>query len=200
MNLALFDFDGTITTGDTWTPFLRFALPRARLAVARVMLTPVFIAYRAGFLPAGRGRTLAARAAFSGRAADGVRRRGIEYASNVLPTMVRADVLARIKWHQAQGDRVVVVSASLDAYLKPWCEEHGVELICTTLEERGGTLTGRCVNGDCAGAEKARRIQERFRLASYPVIYAYGDSDDDLEMLALAHRRYWRGQEALDST
>lgn len=25
MDLALFDFDGTITTGDTYTPFLRYA-------------------------------------------------------------------------------------------------------------------------------------------------------------------------------
>jgi phosphoserine phosphatase len=25
MNLALFDFDGTITSSDTWTPFMRFA-------------------------------------------------------------------------------------------------------------------------------------------------------------------------------
>jgi hypothetical protein len=30
MDLALFDFDGTITTGDTFTPFLRFAIPRRR--------------------------------------------------------------------------------------------------------------------------------------------------------------------------
>ena len=29
MNLALFDFDGTVTTGDTWTPFMRSAVPQS---------------------------------------------------------------------------------------------------------------------------------------------------------------------------
>jgi phosphatidylglycerophosphatase C len=41
MNLALFDFDGTITKGDTWTPFIRFAVRPARMLVGRVLLSPV---------------------------------------------------------------------------------------------------------------------------------------------------------------
>ena len=31
MNLALFDFDGTITVGDTFVPFVRFAMRRRRI-------------------------------------------------------------------------------------------------------------------------------------------------------------------------
>ena len=64
-----------------------------------------------------------------------------------------------------------------------------------TLEERTGRLTGRCVQGDCSGAEKVRRIKERFDLRQYSLLYAYGDTPDDREMLELAHRKYYRGKE-----
>jgi len=89
----------------------------------------------------------------------------------------------------------VVVSGSLDVYLGPWCERHGMEYICTTLEERGGWLTGRYVHGDCSGAEKVRRILQRYQLARYPLVYAYGDSAEDREMLELAHKKYYRWRE-----
>jgi phosphoserine phosphatase len=36
--------------------------------------------------------------------------------------------------------------------------------------------------------EKARRISSQFDLSRYPEVYAYGDTSEDLEMLALAHR------------
>jgi hypothetical protein len=35
MNLALFEFDGTITATDSWTPFMKLAVPPVRLAAAR---------------------------------------------------------------------------------------------------------------------------------------------------------------------
>ena len=41
MNLALFDFDGTITRDDTWTPFVRCSATRTRIAVATVLLSPL---------------------------------------------------------------------------------------------------------------------------------------------------------------
>src|SRR5512132_2256980 len=48
MNLALFDFDGTITATDSWTPFVRFAVPRWRLAASQALLLPVIAGYRVG--------------------------------------------------------------------------------------------------------------------------------------------------------
>jgi phosphoserine phosphatase len=37
MNLALFDFDGTITVGDTFVPFMRFAVRPGRLVLGALM-------------------------------------------------------------------------------------------------------------------------------------------------------------------
>jgi HAD superfamily hydrolase (TIGR01490 family) len=195
MNLALFDFDGTITFTNTWTPFLHFAVRPSRLMVGRVLLLPVIVGHKLGVMPAGRSRQFANCVAFRGERTSVLQQRGIEYANDVLPQTVRQWALDRIEWHKAQGDDVVVVSASLNVYLGPWCEAKDLLYICTTLEERAGRLTGRCVHGDCSGAEKARRIRDRFDLSRYAVVYAYGDTPDDREMLELAHRKYYRGRE-----
>jgi phosphatidylglycerophosphatase C len=195
MNLALFDFDGTVTSSDTWTPFMRFAVRPARMLPGQVLLIPVVAGYRLGMVSASRGRQLAARVGFQGEEAAAVRRLGVEYATTVLPGTLRQRALERIAWHESHGDDVVLVSASLDVYLGPWCEQRGMHYICTTLEEREGRLTGRYVEGDCAGAEKARRVLRRYELARYAGVYAYGDSGEDREMLELAHRKFYRWRE-----
>jgi phosphatidylglycerophosphatase C len=68
----------------------------------------------------------------------------------------------------------------------------GVDVICTQLEERRGAFTGRYVRGDCCGVEKVRRIRERYDLACYAIVYAYGDTEEDREMLELAHEKYYQ--------
>jgi phosphatidylglycerophosphatase C len=195
MNLALFDFDGTITEGDTFSAFLRFAVRRRRVLLAAVPLSPVVVCYRLGVISARQARPIVSRMGFQGEPANSIREVGRRYAAEVLPRAVRTRALERIHWHQAQGDTVVVVSASLDAYLDPWCDSVGVERICTELEERDGRLTGKYRYGDCSGPAKVRRIRERYELSRYTVIYAYGDTDDDREMLELAHRKYYRWRE-----
>ena len=195
MDLALFDFDGTITRTDTWTPFMQLAVRPARIVAGRVLLSPVVVGYKLGMISASRGRQVAARVGFRGEDAARMRRLGLEYATSTLPAQVRQPALDRIAWHRSRGDQVVIVSASLDFYLSPWCAGRGLDCICTTLEERDGRLTGRCAGGDCAGLEKVRRIRQRFDLDRYETVYAYGDSAEDREMLELAQRKYYRWRE-----
>ena len=198
MNLALFDFDGTVTTRDTFSGFLRFAVPPNRRVLGAIRLSPVVCGYRLGLLSARQTRPIVSRVGFQGEPADSIRQLGRRYAMEELPKVVRSEAVERIRWHQAQGDTVAVVSASLDAYLRPWCDSMGVERICTELEERGGRLTGRYSQGDCSGRAKVSQIRERFNLSRYDVIYAYGDTSDDREMLELADRKFYRWREIKD--
>ena len=195
MNLALFDFDGTITSNNTWTPFLKYAVRPSRMVAGRLLLLPVIVGHGLGVVPAGRARQIANCVAFWGQRSAALRQCGMKYAIDVLPQTLRQAALDRIEWHKSQGDDVVVVSASLDVYLGPWCDARNLPYICTTLEERAGRLTGRCVDGDCSGVEKVRRIRQRFDLSRYTILYAYGDTPDDREMLELAHKKYYRGRE-----
>ncbi len=194
-DLALFDFDGTITTGDTFTPFLRFAIPPSRLVVGGLVLSPVLAAHRLGLMSSPRARPIVCRVGFRGLPASAVQTMGRRYAAEVVPAVVRPRAMERIEWHKQRGDTVVVVSAGLDVYLRPWCDVHGVALICTELEERDGRMTGRYRHGDCSGRTKAERVRGTLELADFVTVYAYGDTVEDREMLALADRRYYRWRE-----
>ncbi len=190
--LALFDFDGTITYADTFVPFVRLAAGPLRAAALWLPLFPLLLAYRKGWVPASTVRREVARAALGGRRESGMRALGRSYHREVLRAQVRPEAARRLRWHQRRNHRVVVVSASLDLYLEPWCAEQGVELICTRVEARGGWLTGRYAGGDCSGVEKARRVRGAVDLGEYRRIYAYGDSSEDEPLLTLAHERYFR--------
>jgi HAD superfamily hydrolase (TIGR01490 family) len=190
--LALFDFDGTITRAETFQIFLRAAARPLRVALGGLALSPLIVGYKLELVPAGRVRAPLVRLVFRGEPADRIRERGEHFAREVLPGLVRPQARERIAWHTQQGHTVAVVSASLDAYLVPWCRDLGLDLICSELEERDGKLTGEYVGGDCYGAEKSRRIRARYPLEKFDRIYAYGDTHEDLEMLEMAHEAYFR--------
>jgi phosphatidylglycerophosphatase C len=192
MDLALFDFDGTLTREDTFGRFVLSQLPRRERLIALVRVAPTLLAYRAGMLTGGQIRERAVRHAFTGRDATAVREAGQRYAKTWLPRVLRPDALERLAFHRRRGDEIAVVSASLRDYLEPWSELHGIGLLCNELEERGGKLTGRWVDGDCAGPGKAERVRRRFDLARFGAIYAYGDTVEDRELLALATHPYYR--------
>lgn len=44
-------------------------------------------------------------------------------------------------------------------------------------------------------AEKARRVRERYVLAAFREVHAHGDTPEDEHLLALAHRKFYRGVE-----
>lgn len=189
MDLALFDFDGTITTREMFPDFMRHAVEPRRLAVGKVVLAPLIAGYRLGVVPGNLVRARIVKFGFDGVAEDEVCRAGEHFASEIIPPALRAVAMERIAWHQSRGDRVVVVSGSLEAYLAPWCKRHGLELLCSELEARDGRLTGRYRGAQCVGEEKARRVRAHCDLRDFDAVHAYGDTHEDDGMLALAHRR-----------
>ncbi|WP_305804679.1 HAD family hydrolase [Stenotrophomonas sp. YIM B06876] len=193
MELALFDFDHTITVCDTYSRFLRRVATPEQRAQAWWRIGPWMLAYRLKLISAGCIRRRVTAQVFSGRHAGEVAQMAQDYAREHLPGMMRPEMLEQIRWHKAQGHTVAVVSASIDLYLQRWCDQQGLELICNRLEADAGRLTGRYADGDC-GPHKVARIRRRYDLSRYLRIHAYGDSVEDRPMLALAHERWYRGK------
>lgn len=189
MQLALFDFDGTITYGDSFIPFLRLAAGRARTVAALAALAPLIAGYRSGWVGGSLMRQAVALAVLSGCSEERIRKLGSRFHLETLRRSVRPQAEQRLSWHLANGHEVYVVSASLDFYLEPWCKERGIGLICNRIQTRAGRLTGFYEGTDCCGPEKAKRVQQRLALHRFSKIYAYGDTADDDELLALAQER-----------
>ena len=100
--------------------------------------------------------------------------------------------MEKIAWHNEQGYKVVVVSASIERWLKPWCDKNDLDMIATKIEVKDGIVTGKLLSKNCHGIEKANRVKEAYNLSDYDYIYAYGDSRGDKELLTLADERFYK--------
>jgi HAD superfamily hydrolase (TIGR01490 family) len=194
MNLALFDFDGTITTVGTFPLFCRYVVSRPRLIVGGLLISPWLVGYKVGLVSDRRMCAVLAKPSFVGQRRARIDALGDRFAREVIPGVLRPQAIERITWHKSRGDVVAVVSASLSTYLAPWCNSMDVDLICVELASKYARLTGGYVDGDCCAEDKVRRIRRRYDLRTFETIYAYGDSDDDAAMLSLATEKYFRGQ------
>jgi phosphatidylglycerophosphatase C len=115
------------------------------------------------------------------------------WATVELPRLVRPAALARLRWHQSQGHRVVVATASLELLVAPWARTVGVgDVLATRLEVREGRVTGRLDGGNCRGAAKVERLRALLGDLDAFELYAYGDSRGDRELLAAARHPAYR--------
>jgi phosphatidylglycerophosphatase C len=192
MALALFDFDGTVTFKDSFASFIKYAVGQTRFYLGVACLIPVFIGFLLGLIPAWRAKEFTSIFFFGGSDALKFENLASKYSREELPKIVRKIARERIEWHKQRGDTVVIVSASIDLWLKDWCKAQQVDLIATTLEVKDGRISGRFLTKNCNGREKVRRIEERFNLSDFDYTYAYGDRPGDRPMLAMANERYYR--------
>lgn len=192
MDLALFDFDGTITTHETMPAFVRATVSRPRLVAGYLLLWPMLLGYKLGVVSGSRVRAAIVRVAYTGRSAAWLRERGEAFAREYLDRHLRPEAMRRIAWHRARGDTILVVSGGLGDYLRPWAKAHGFDLACSELEHRGDRLTGRYAGPQCVGEDKARRVAGRFDLAAFERIHAYGDTTEDAHLMAMATDRFYR--------
>ncbi len=192
MNIALFDFDGTVTNEDTYTTFIFYSTPTFRIIIGIVLVWPVILLYKMGWLSASKTRPILSKVAFWNRKESDVIRSARQYAEEYLPTVIRSEAKQRLHWHQAQGDQIYLVSASLDVYLKEWCKAWGIELVCSELEVNNLRYSGGYVQGDCSGENKVNFLRRVVNVERFDKIYAYGDTYEDLPMLALADEKVYQ--------
>ena len=190
--VAAFDVDGTLTTRDCVTPFLRqVAGRRLPLALAG---HPLALAGALARRDNDRLKELAC-SALAGVDTEELERAGRVFAQRVHADWLRPDTVARLQRHRELAHTVVLASASLEAYLTPLGAMLGADgVVCTRLEAGAdGRLTGRLMGANCRGPEKARRVREWLAHAGLDGVelWAYGDSRGDTELLAGADHAVW---------
>lgn len=190
--VAFFDFDGTLTTGDTLMPFLKFVVGKPRYYWYLLLVSPVLVGYLLKLIRNDVAKETVLKRYLSGYRIEDVFALGETFSKGTIPTMLRSAGIARLKWHQEQGHNCILVSASLDVYLRSWAMSMGFDdLICTKLEVSStGKVSGNIEGNNCYGMEKVKNIESlSFRL-NQRTVYAYGDTKGDYPMLKIADYGY----------
>ena len=191
--VALFDFDGTLTHCDSLMPFLRFAVGRARFWGGMIMLIPAMLGYGLGRIDRAVLKEVVLKRFIGNWTTDRLRDVVEIFTTTGLASLCNDEALTRINWHHDQGHRIIIVSASPDAYLGPWAKIFPIEaVLATRIEIRNGIVSGRLDGKNCRGPEKIARLTDYLGALDGYELYAYGDSSGDREMLAIATHAYYQ--------
>lgn len=190
--IVAFDFDGTLTTRDSFTAFLKWRSPPGRWVLGGLRLVPAALAY---LIHRDRGRIKAAavREFLKGVARGDLEAEARRFAELYSRSLLRPDAV--MAWKRWRGERVrlVIVTASPTLIVAPFARGLGADDILGTplafdAEDR---VVGTFASPNCRGPEKVVRLKAAYG-PDLRVQAAYGDTSGDTEMLAIAEEPYFR--------
>lgn len=186
-NIAVFDFDGTLTTRDSFLAFIKWACGPVSYYVGFLRFAPQLLLMFMHLYPNWKAKERIFAHFFKGWQYSWFQALGEDFAAE-LDTMRNEPVIGRLKEHIDHGDTVYVISASLPEWVEPWCRQLGVNAVLATEIEVNdqGRITGRFKTKNCFGQEKVDRLLKVEPERETYVLHAYGDSRGDLELLAFA--------------
>lgn len=192
MKVAFFDFDGTITKKDSLIDFIIYAVGWKNFVKGMVILLPILILYKIKIISNHKAKQEMLSIFFKDMSKKEFVNLASSYSLNYIDKIVKVSALEKLDWHKQNNHKIVIVSASIDSWLRPWCEKNQYELIATKIEFKNNIVTGKLSTKNCYGQEKNNRIEQKYQLVQFDYVYAYGDSKGDKEMLKLANEAYYK--------
>lgn len=190
--IVAFDFDGTLTTKDSFTAFLKWRTPPGRWVLGGLRLVPAALAYLV-HRDRGRIKAAAVREYLQGVTRERLEADARKFAELHSRSLLRPDAVMAWKRWRDERVRLVIVTASPDLVVAPFARGLGADdLIGTPLAfDAQDRVTGSFASANCRGPEKVTRLKALFG-PDLRVRAAYGDTTGDTEMLAIADEPYFR--------
>jgi phosphatidylglycerophosphatase C len=190
--LVLFDFDGTITSKDSFIELIKYYKGLSFFYCGIALLSPMLLLFKAKLIKNWKAKEIVFRFFFRNESYNVFMTKCSKFCKDIVPILVKPSAIERINTHLKNGDKVIIISASLEVQLIGWCQSMNLELIGTKIETRDGLITGKIEGKNCYGIEKVKRLKQYLDISQYNEIYAYGDSKGDLQMLELATHKFFR--------
>jgi HAD superfamily hydrolase (TIGR01490 family) len=187
MQIAIFDIDGTLVSGSTERMFWRFLFRKRRQKLRQLL---AYASFFVRYLPTGGVHTAKKNKAYLyGLSVDEVDMLADEFVDEVLPQYFFEPAVQRLRQHRVRGDKVVLLSGTLDCLAQALGRRLQVDQVCATLcGQRNGVYVAQPPEihpFDAAKLSLTRQIAERYG-ADLSQVTAYGDSRHDLFLLAAA--------------
>ena len=159
--IAAFDFDGTLTRHDTLIPFLWHIAGPVKFLLKISLMAPTLLAYALGLIRNDIAKIKVLRCFLANMEMSRLNQYALQFAEKKLPALQRDVAMQRLQWHKKQGHRCILVSASLEIYLRPWATKLGFsDILGSRLEQIDNNRTsGKLLGENCFGPEKMRRIE-----------------------------------------
>jgi phosphatidylglycerophosphatase C len=186
VRLAIFDLDGTITRHDTLVPYLRGWLRRhPRPGWKRASLAAL-ARYLTAHRDRGRLKADLIRGCMGGADEAAVRAWSAEFTGSLNDDHLCPGALIAVARHREAGDRLILLSASVDLYVPEIGRRLGFhETICTGIAWRNGRLDGSLTTANRRADEKRRCVIALREQYPGSRIAAYANARSDIAHLEL---------------
>lgn len=192
MEIHAFDFDGTLTRSDSLLGIIRHQRGTSGLMRVLILHAPKLLMMKAGQYPNWKVKQKVFRMCFGGMTLDDFNALCEDYARKQ-KGILRTDGMRCVDEALRRGCKVVIISASIDNWVRPFFQgREGIEIAGTQIEVVDGKLTGRFLTRNCYGSEKVARLLELYPDRKSYRLVAYGDSRGDRELLAYADEAHYR--------
>ncbi|MGN0220668.1 MAG: HAD family hydrolase [Prevotella sp.] len=202
--IYVFDFDGTLTRSDTLLAFIRYVAGTPAFLWGFLLHSPWLLLMLLRLYPNWKCKQRVFSHFFKGmeEADFDACCHGFAHSHFHLLRPAGVDFIRQVS---RQGNRMVVVTASVDRWVAPFFEHVHLHkdasndtacpeilIIGTEIEVKGGKITGKFLTPNCYGAEKVRRLRMAVPDVENCDLVAFGDSRGDREMLAMAKEAYYK--------
>ncbi|THV59021.1 MULTISPECIES: HAD family hydrolase [Chryseobacterium] len=189
--LYCFDFDGTLTYKDTMFMYLKF-YDSTKYRIQFLRHVPLFILLKLKLAETEKVKKSFIGSILRGQTQEKIEQKSKQFFEQHYPKIVRENALDFIKNIDRNNTQSLLVTASLDIWVKPFAEELKMELVSTRAEFKNGVFTGNFVGKNCNGNEKLVRIKEEINDSRYDKIIAFGDTSGDRPMLKWANEGHYQ--------
>ena len=170
--MNIYDFDDTIYDGDTFVDIIKYSLIRHPLiTITSIFKTvPPFIKYKKKTTSFEEVKETLLSFLFK-----------IENKEEYINQFIDSKKHKIKKWYyENQKDNDLIISASYELWIRPFCNEIGIKNVIATKTDKNGKIIGK----NCKRDEKVKRLYECYPNAK--IIESYSDSKTDIPMLEIA--------------
>lgn len=195
--LAIFDFDGTLSTGHLWSGIAKHHQENKvqRLALYSYLFShlPFWFASKLKLYSEENNRVkwgADLSNLFKGYTKEDARKVFIWLTDNYFMPLMRLDVIDELKTHQNQGYKIMILSGMFTGFLETIGQKLGVDYVVgTELEIVNGVYSGRIIKPLCFGENKAKYLTDFIHRQKLDVdlsqCIAYADSIYDTPVFQL---------------
>lgn len=192
--IVAIDFDGTITTKDTFLEFIKYAKGKKRFYWGIFLHIHLLIAFKLRFYPNWKAKQKLFSFFFKGYKLDDFNNLCKTFHKEKGNNLMRPSIIKMTNKYIKQNYEVLIISASIKNWVLPFARALGINhVLCTEIEVTSdGTLTGNFTTKNCYGKEKVNRLLDFFPNRHNYNLIAYGDSRGDKELLEFADIQYYK--------
>jgi HAD superfamily hydrolase (TIGR01490 family) len=195
--LAIFDFDGTLTTGHLWVGIARhhreFRIKRCTLYLYLLAHLPLWLASKVKLYSEEKNRAKWGEdlpILFQGFSKTEANKAFQWVVDNYFMPLMRPDILSVLNEHKKQGHKIMVLSGMFTDFLDVVGKRLGVDYVVgTKLEVVSNIYSGHIAGPLCFGENKATFLTEFIQQKQLKVdlkqSWAYADSITDFPVFRL---------------